>query len=75
MKSPDKRRFNYKSSFFKIQLSIINCQLSILFLLCSCNGWLEEKPTSNIGPEQVGDSREAVDLWVTGVYSNWLSCR
>ena len=72
MKSSDSRRFNYKSSILKLQLSIINCQLSILFLLCSCNGWLEEKPTSNIGPEQVGDSREAVDLWVTGVYSNWL---
>ena len=38
----------------------------------SCNKYLEEKPTSDIGPEQVGDSKEAVDLWVTGVYSNWL---
>ena len=25
-----------------------------------------------IGPDNVGDSKEAVDTWVTGVYSNWL---
>jgi len=38
----------------------------------SCNDWLQEEPTSNIGPEQVGDSESAIDYWVTGVYSNWL---
>ncbi len=38
----------------------------------SCNDYLEEKPKSFIGPENVGDSKDAVDTWVTGVYSNWL---
>jgi hypothetical protein len=38
----------------------------------SCNDYLEEKPKSFIGPDNVGDSQDAVDTWVTGVYSNWL---
>lgn len=38
----------------------------------SCNDWLTTEPESFIGPENLGDSKEAVDLWVTGVYSNWL---
>ena len=38
----------------------------------SCNDFLTEKPESMIGPDNVGDSKEAVDTWVTGVYSNWL---
>jgi len=41
-------------------------------LMTSCNDFLEEKPKSFIGPESVGDSNEACDAWVTGVYSNWL---
>lgn len=38
----------------------------------SCNDFLTEKPESMIGPDNIGDSKEAVDTWVTGVYSNWL---
>ena len=38
----------------------------------SCNDWLTVEPESFIGPENLGDSKEAVDQWVTGVYSNWL---
>lgn len=38
----------------------------------SCNDYLTEKPESMVGPDNVGDSKEAVDTWVTGVYSNWL---
>ena len=38
----------------------------------SCNDWLTTDPESFIGPENLGDSKEAVDQWVTGVYSNWL---
>lgn len=50
---------------------------SLLFLgttgvLTSCNDWLKEDPKSFIGPESVGNSKEAIDIWVTGVYSNWL---
>lgn len=46
--------------------------LSLSLTMTSCNKWLEEDPQSNIGPEQVGDSKEGVDRWVAGVYSNWL---
>ncbi len=38
----------------------------------SCNDWLQEKPKSFIGPDQLSDSKEAIDEWVNGVYSNWL---
>ena len=41
-------------------------------LTTSCNDYLTEKPESLISPEDLGDSKEAVDSWVTGVYSNWL---
>ena len=52
--------------------------LSAMLLGCgtmvttSCNDFLTEKPESMIGPDNIGDSKEAVDTWVTGVYSNWL---
>lgn len=39
----------------------------------SCNDFLTEKPESMIGPDNIGDSKVAVDTWVTGVYSNWLN--
>ena len=49
------------------------CLLSCgAFFATSCNDYLTEKPESMIGPDNVGDSKEAVDTWVTGVYSNWL---
>lgn len=38
----------------------------------SCNDWLQEEPKSFIGPDQLSDSKEAIDEWVNGVYSNWL---
>ena len=41
-------------------------------LTTSCNSWLEEKPESFIGPDNVGDSEDAASRWVAGVYSNWL---
>ncbi len=40
--------------------------------ISSCNKWLEEKPESFIGPDNIGDSDAAVSRWVAGVYSNWL---
>ena len=46
------------------------CLLSCgAFFATSCNDYLTEKPESMIGPDNVGDSKEAVDTWVTGVYS------
>lgn len=41
-------------------------------LFTACNDYLEEKPKSFIGPDQVADSNAGCDQWVTGVYSNWL---
>ena len=41
-------------------------------LFTSCSKWLAEKPVAFIGPEDIEDSESGVDVWVTGVYSNWL---
>lgn len=38
----------------------------------SCSKWLEENPVSFIGPDSIEDSEAGVDVWVAGVYSNWL---
>ena len=38
----------------------------------SCTKWLSENPTSFIGPDSIEDSEAGVDVWVAGVYSNWL---
>ena len=38
----------------------------------SCQKWLAEKPVSFIGPDNIEDSEAGVDVWVTGVYSNYL---
>lgn len=40
-------------------------------LLPSCS-WIEENPDSLITPAQLGDSEEACDQLVTGVYSKWI---
>ena len=61
-----------------IKMKLNKIIISALLLGCgctfttSCNDYLKEKPESMIGPEDVGDSKSAVDSWVTGVYSNWL---
>ncbi len=39
----------------------------------SCSDYLKEEPQSFIGPDQVGDSNDAIDIWVTGVYNKWLN--
>ena len=41
-------------------------------LLGGCSKWLEEKPVAFIGPDSIEDSEAGVDVWVAGVYSNWL---
>ena len=41
-------------------------------LLTSCSDWLAEKPESFIGPGQIEDTEEGVDVWVSGVYANYL---
>lgn len=39
----------------------------------SCNDYLEEKPEHIVSPDQLGDSQDACDQWVTGVYSKWIN--
>ncbi|MDD4819387.1 MAG: RagB/SusD family nutrient uptake outer membrane protein [Flavobacteriales bacterium] len=39
----------------------------------SCNKLLEENPKNFIGPDQVGDSEDAIAQWTTGVYSKWCN--
>ena len=41
--------------------------------LGSCNDYLQEEPKHIVSPSQLGDSKEACDQWVTGVYSKWLN--
>ena len=44
----------------------------ICFGMVSCKKWLTETPVSFIGPDNIEDSEDGVDVWVTGVYSNYL---
>ena len=37
----------------------------------SCS-WIQEKPDGLVTPEKLGDSQEACDQLVTGVYSKWI---
>lgn len=43
-----------------------------VMLTTSCNDWLTTEPESFIGPDNIEDSESGVDMFVTGVYSNWL---
>ena len=38
----------------------------------SCSEFLKEDPYSYVGMDEVGNDDDAVNLWVTGVYSKWL---
>lgn len=51
---------------------IITLAISLLpFAFTACS-WIEEKPESLVTPEALGDSQEACDQLVTGVYSKWI---
>ncbi|WP_436415167.1 RagB/SusD family nutrient uptake outer membrane protein [Petrimonas sp.] len=39
----------------------------------ACSDFLAEKPYSFIGPDQLGNDDNAIDQWVTGVYSKWAN--
>ncbi len=45
---------------------------SVAFSFQSCNSWIQEDPTGQITDEKLGDSDEAANSWVTGVYSKWI---
>ncbi|MGN0225384.1 MAG: RagB/SusD family nutrient uptake outer membrane protein [Prevotella sp.] len=49
--------------------ALIMATMSISFGSCD----LDETPESFISPDQMGDSKEAADQWVTGVYSKWIN--
>jgi len=52
---------------------IVFCLLSFsVAVLCPSCSWIEEKPESLVTPEALGDSQEACDQLVTGVYSKWI---
>lgn len=52
--------------FFSVMLSV-----SVMGSFTSCEDFLTEKPYAFVGPDQVGKGNDAVNLWVTGVYSKW----
>lgn len=56
-----------KNIIFTILLAVAVCLGST-----SCAKWLSEKPESFIGPDNIEDSEAGVDMWVSGVYSNYL---
>ena len=56
----------------KFNLLVTCAVVSIVMTFISCSDFLEEKPYSFVKPEQVGDSDEAVEQWVTGTYSKML---
>ena len=51
---------------------IISLGIAGIFLMSSCSNFLKEDPYSYVGIEDVGNDDDAVNLWVTGVYSKWL---
>ena len=51
----------------RINIKVAFISLSTLLLLGSCDKALEETPYSFISPDQLGDSKEAAQLWVNGV--------
>lgn len=57
--------------FYKIIISASLLCCSV-FTLTSCNDYLKENPEAMISPSDISDSKDGVNQWVTGVYSNWL---
>ncbi len=57
--------------YFKIYIAAFILFAS-LGTFTSCTDFLTEKPESSIGPNDVGDSDNAIDIWVTGVYNRWI---
>ena len=63
----DMKTMNYKH----IILAALVC-CCVTTTLTSCNSYIEEDTDGVSLADKVGDSKEACDLWVTGVYSKWL---
>ena len=61
------KTMNYKH----IILAALVC-CCVTTTLTSCNSYIEEDTDGVSLADKVGDSKEACDLWVTGVYSKWL---
>lgn len=55
----------------KFSLNIL-LALVVSLGMVSCDKWLAESPESFIGPDQVEDSEDGVNVWLSGVYSNYL---
>ena len=58
-------------NFKHIILAVLVC-CCLTTTLTSCNSYIEEDTDGVSLADKVGDSKEACDLWVTGVYSKWL---
>lgn len=64
-----KKRILYFATYMAAVLPLCGVAGS---LLASCNSWIEETTEGQITEETVGDSDEAAQTWVTGVYSKWV---
>lgn len=43
-----------------------------MMTLTGCNSWIEETPDSLITDTKIGDSKDAMNQWLTGTYSKWI---
>lgn len=64
-----------KTLISNIKKYLPSAAAALILVSCatSCNDWLEEKPEHIVSPDQLGDSQDACDQWVTGVYSKWIN--
>jgi len=63
-----------KTIYYIIKSLTFAAMLSAPFIgVTSCDDYLEEKPQHIVSPDQLGDSPDACDQWVTGVYSKWIN--
>ncbi len=53
-------------------MTLFICYISLSMLMTSCNSWIEEDMDGQTTEETIGDSDEAAQTWVTGVYSKWV---
>ena len=55
-----------------LKIFIFTLGFAGIMSMSSCSEFLKEDPYSYVGMDEVGNDDDAVNLWVTGVYSKWL---
>ena len=55
-----------------LKIFIFTLGFAGIMSMSSCSEFLKEDPYSYVRMDEVGNDNDAVNLWVTGVYSKWL---